>query len=224
MPKPEPSLSKSALDHLQQVGSETEETGNTGTRQLVGGTMEGRAGGGCLGRDDWANGGTSWRGGSWSAGLGWLGCGDDGSRERHCSGGGEGTLGHSDGLAGGGSVSTDRGWLGDGDGLAGRGRGVGDCAWGADNHGEGGWAWANSDVGAWCGYGQCSGAWADGGRGGHEGCGDGQASSGDCNTGSVDHALSLCAWAAFGNGEGLRLRQRLVGDSKAISSRIHIPQ
>ena len=85
-----------------------------------------------------------------------------------------------------------------------------------DDGGECGWAWNHGDVGAWCGEGQGGGAWADGGRGGHVGCGDGQASGGDWDTGSVGNTLGLCAWATFGNGQGSRLREQLVGLSKIL--------
>ena len=40
VPTQEPSSSKADVDHLQKVGSETEETGETGARELVGGTLE----------------------------------------------------------------------------------------------------------------------------------------------------------------------------------------
>lgn len=101
----EPSSRKADVDHLQDVGSETEKTGKTGTRELAGGTLEGSGCGG--GRDDGANGGTSGSGGGGR--LGWRGGGHEGGGERNNTAAGEGTLRDSDDLAGGGSVGTDRG-------------------------------------------------------------------------------------------------------------------
>ena len=171
-PTVQPSSSKADVDRLQEVGSETEETGDTdtGTGELVGRTLEGGSGGGCLWCDDGANGSTSGsrgRCGGCRPGLfcGWRG--GDGGGEWHHSAAGKGTFRHGHRLAGGGSVGADRGWLGHGDGLAGHARNVGGCAEGVDDGGEGGWAWAHADVGAWCGHQQSGGAWADDGRGGH---------------------------------------------------------
>lgn len=86
---------------------------------------------------------------------------------------------------------------------------MGGCARCGDNGGDGGWARDDADIDAWCGDQQGCGALQDGGRGGHEGCGDGQASGGDWNTGRVDDALGRCARAAFGDGEGLTLREKI---------------
>ena len=120
------------IDFLQQESSETEETGRTGARELVGGTLEGGRGGGCLGCDDGSHSGTDRsrcgaRGGCGAGLRGGWGRGDGGG-EWHDAAAGEGTLGHGDCLAGGGGVGSDRGGLGDGDGLAGCGGGVGDGA------------------------------------------------------------------------------------------------
>ena len=109
MSSPEPSR-ETDVNHLQKEGSETEETGGTGTGELVGGALEGGWGAGRLWCDDGANGGPD---GSWSwgrgdtclrGGGGW----GDGCGEWHGTAAGEGTLGHGDGLAGGGSVGRDR--------------------------------------------------------------------------------------------------------------------
>ena len=118
------------IDHLQEESSQTEETGRTSAGELVGGTLEGRCGGGRLGCNDGADsGGTSWhRRGSRGSGLCRLGSRGDGGGEGDDAGRGERTLGDGDGLSWSGGVGADGGGLGDGDGLAGGGRGVGDDA------------------------------------------------------------------------------------------------
>ena len=112
MSSPGPSK-RTDVDRLQQEGGETEETGGTGTGELVGGALEGGRGAGCLGWNDGADGGPD-RSRCWCWGCGdtclrWGGGWGDGGGEWHDTAAGEGTLRHSDGLAGGGSVGCD-GW------------------------------------------------------------------------------------------------------------------
>lgn len=97
--------------------------------------------------------------------------------------------------------------MSDSDCLAGRGGSVGGSARCVNHGGDDGWAWDDSHVCAWRGDGESGGTWADSGRDGRVGCGDGQTSGGDCNTGSVNSGSSLCAWAAFGDGGSLILRE-----------------
>ena len=69
MRTPEPSSSKADVDHLQEVGSETEETGGSGTGELVSCALEDSSRGGCLWCHNGANGGTSGSWGGCSTGL-----------------------------------------------------------------------------------------------------------------------------------------------------------
>ena len=96
-PTQEASSSRADFDHLQEVGSETEETGETGTRELVGGTLECGSSGGWRYWDNGTDRGASW--GSCCAGLRWSGGRGDGRGEWHNSADWERTLGHSGGLA-----------------------------------------------------------------------------------------------------------------------------
>ena len=110
MSSPEPSR-ETDVDHLQKEGSETEETGGTSTRELVGGALEGSGGAGRLGCDDGANGGPNgsccWGRGDTCLRWGWGW--SDGGGEWHGTAAWEGALGHGDGLVGSGSVGCD-GW------------------------------------------------------------------------------------------------------------------
>ena len=131
MSSPEPSR-ETDVDHLQKEGGKTEETGGTGARDLVGSAREGSRGAGRLGWDDGANGGADRnRSRCWGRGdacLRWCGGRGDGGGEWDDTAAGERTLGHGDGLAGGGGVGCDGWGLSDGDGLAGCGSSVSDGA------------------------------------------------------------------------------------------------
>ena len=108
VPTQEPSSSKADVDRLQKVGSETKETGETGTREFVGGTLEWGSAGGWRWWDNGTDRGASGHWGSCCAGLRRSGGRDDGRGEWHNSGDGEGTLGHSGGLACADRVGTNR--------------------------------------------------------------------------------------------------------------------
>lgn len=109
MPSREPSLESAGVDHLQEIGSQTEETGNTGTRYLVGGTLEDGSGGRWC--NDGSNGGADGNDRRWgcNAGLAGLRGWGEGRGDWHNGADGEGTLGHGEGLAWGGRVGCDRG-------------------------------------------------------------------------------------------------------------------